>query len=157
MPTTIRPATRDDAEAIGTLAAEFQAYLRAAGSRGDFAWGAAQYLRDGFGADHAFEGIVAEEEGRVIAYALFHFGYDTDRGERYLYLIDLFVSASYRGRGIGELLMGRLTEIGRERGAELLAWSVLTRNAAAIRFYRRLGAVPVDDQLTMYRPIPPAP
>jgi ribosomal protein S18 acetylase RimI-like enzyme len=157
MPTTIRPSTREDAEAIGALAAEFQAYLKAAGSRGDFDWGTAKYLRDGFGTDRAFEGIVAEEEGRVVAYALYHFGYDTDRGERYLYLIDLFVSAPFRGRGIGEAMMGRLTEIGRKRGAELMAWSVLTQNSAAVRFYRRLGAAAVDDQLTMYRPIPPAP
>lgn len=157
MPTTIRPSTRDDADSIGALAAEFQAYLHATGSRGDFDWGAAKYLRDGFGADRAFEGIVAEVEGRLVAYALYHFGYDTDRGERYLYLIDLFVSATFRGRRIGAALMGRLSEIGRERGAELMAWSVLTQNAAAIHFYRKLGAASVDDQVTMYRPISPAP
>ena len=150
---TIRRATPADADAIGRLANEFQAYLRAQGSLADYTWGAEAYLRDGFGADPAFEGVVAEVEGSVVAFGLYHFGYDTDRGERLLYLIDLFVTEGFRGRGIGEGLMERLTEVGRARGAELMAWSVLTENRPARRFYERLGARYVEGQYVMWRPI----
>ena len=149
----LRRATTTDAGAIGRLAAEFQAHLRAQGSLADYTWGAEAYLRDGFGPDPAFEGVVAEAEGGVVGFALYHFGYDSDRGERLLYLIDLFVSEAFRGRGIGEGLMERLAEVGRARGAELMAWSVLTENRPARRFYERVGARYVEDQYVMWRPI----
>lgn len=154
MPVRIRPAIAADADTIGTLAAEFQAYLRSVGSETDFDWGAAKYLRDGFGADPAFEGVVAEVDGRVGGFALYHWGYDTDRGERYLYLMDLFVSGPYRGKGVGGALMARLGAIGQGRGATLIAWSVMKENRSAVRFYEGIGARSVDDQQVMWCPIP---
>jgi len=149
----IRPATAADAPAIGTLAAEFQAYLRSVGSTATFTWGAAEYLRDGFGPAPAFEGAVAEIGGHPVGFALFDRGYDTDRGQRYLYLIDLFVTASARGSGVGQALMAWIGEVGRRRGAELIAWSVAIENHAAVRFYERLGARFVEDQRLMWCPI----
>ena len=157
MPPTIRRATAADAHAIGELAAEFQAYLRAQGSQGEFRWGADEYLRDGFGADPAFQGVVAEEGGRPVGFALCDRGYDTTRGERYVYLIDLFVAASHRRRGVGQALMRAIGEIGRRRGAESVAWSVLTSDRAARSFYEKLGARYVDNSQVMWCPIPDLP
>lgn len=150
----IRTATAADADSIGRLAKEFQKYLGSQGSTAEYSWDGATYLRDGFGEDPAFAGVVAEVDGVVVGYALHHFGYDTDHGERYLYLIDLFVSAACRGRGIGRELMERCMTRGRARGATLIAWSVLTSNAAAVRFYEGMGARYVEGQHTMWRPIP---
>ena len=161
MPPTIRRATAADAPAIGELAAEFQSYLRARGSQGEFRWGADEYLRDGFGEDPAFQGLVAEEGGPPVGFALYASGYDTTRGERYVYLIDLFVTASHRRRGVGQALMRAVGEIGRRRGAEAVAWSVLTGDRAARSFYEKLGAAYVDDSRVMWwdtsprRPDPP--
>jgi ribosomal protein S18 acetylase RimI-like enzyme len=150
----IRPSTAHDAASIGSLAAEFQSYLRALGDYADFDWNAKKYLRDGFGENAAFEGLVAEVNSEVIGYALYHFGYDTDRGQRLIYLIDLYISEQFRRSGIGEKLMGRLCEIGRTKGAELIVWSVLKRNASAISFYEKLGARYADKLHFMYYPIP---
>ena len=147
----IRRAAPFDADAIGRLAAEFQEYLRAQGSMADYTWDADAYLRDGFGADPAFEGMVAELDGVLVGFALYHFGYDTDRGQRLLYMIDLFVTEGARGQGVGQALMARLTEVGQARGAELIAWSVLTENRSAREFYERQGARYVEDQYTMWR------
>lgn len=140
----IRQSTADDAESIGTLAAEFQSYLHALGDETEFDWGATQYLRDGFGENPAFEGLVAVVESRVVGYALYHFGYDTDRGQRLVYLIDLFVSQPFRRAGIGDKLMQRLSDVGRSRRAEYVVWSVLKTNRLASRFYERLGATRAD-------------
>lgn len=145
MTVAIRYSTTNDAESIGSLAAEFQSYLRALGDETEFDWDAKKYLRDGFGENAAFEGLVAEVNSSVVAYALYHFGYDTDRGQRLIYLIDLFVSQSYRRSGIGETLMRRISAIGRERGAELIVWSVLKRNVMAASFYEKLGAKYADE------------
>ncbi len=143
MPLLIRPSTQADANAIGSMAAEFQAYLRALGDRTPFDWGASKYLRDGFGDDPAFEGLVAETSSEVVGYLLYYFGYDTDRGQRLLHLVDLYVREAFRHRGIASALMKRVAEIGRSRGVEAMFWSVFGANAAALRFYETLGAEPV--------------
>ena len=95
----IRRSTADDAQSIGRLAAEFQSYLRASATKQTSDWDGARYLADGFGEDPAFEGLVAEADSRVVGYALYHFGYDTERGQRLIYLIDRFVSQPFRRAG----------------------------------------------------------
>jgi ribosomal protein S18 acetylase RimI-like enzyme len=149
----IRQATASDAESIGTLAAEFQSYLRPLGDQADFNWDARKYLRDGFGESPAFEGLVAEVGSAVVAFALYHSGYDTDRGQRMVYLIDLYVSPAFRRCGIGRRLMQRVSGIGRTRGAELIAWSVSKRNTMALSFYETLGPSRVEDLQVMWVPI----
>jgi ribosomal protein S18 acetylase RimI-like enzyme len=96
---------------------------------------------------------VAEVDSRIAGYALYHFGYDTDRGQRLVHLIDLYVSPSFRRSGIGERLMRRLSDIGRSQGAEYMLWSVLKSNALAIRFYEKQGAQHVEHVQFMWRPI----
>lgn len=139
-PAVIREATARDAEAIGAMAIEFQAYLRALGDKTKFDWGATKYLRDGFGDDPAFAGLVAETETGVDGYLLYHFGYDTDHGQRLMFIIDLYVREASRHRGIASALMASAAETGRARGAEALLWSVFEANAAALQFYETLGA-----------------
>ncbi len=140
----IRKATAQDSAAIGRMVAEFQDYLRGLGDRTEFDFGAGKYLRDGFGDDPAFEGLVAETESGVDGYLLYHFGYDTDTGRRLVHIIDLYVREAARQRGIGSALMQRVAEIGRARGAETMFWSVLETNVPARRFYEALGARPVE-------------
>jgi ribosomal protein S18 acetylase RimI-like enzyme len=153
MSLTIRQSRADDADSIGRLAAEFHSYLRALGDETEFDWGAAKYARDGFGEHPAFEGLVAEVDSLIIGYALYHFGYDADRGQRLVHLIDLHVSPPFRRSGIGERLMRRLTEIGRSQRAEYMLWSALKTNALAIRFYEKQGAQHVEHVQFMWRPI----
>lgn len=140
MTAVIRTATPADAGAIGALAQEFQEYLRALGDRTHFEFTAETYLRDGFGPNAAFSGLVAECDGQVIGYLLYHFGYDTDRAMRVLHVIDLYVQGSQRRRGVGEALMRRAAEICREVGGRELIWSVFAPNTLAFQFYEHLGA-----------------
>ena len=102
---TIRAATDADAQAIGRLEQEFQACLRALGDQTAFAFTAETYLRDGFGPNPAFAGLVAELAGKVVGYLLYHLGYDTDRALRLMYVIDLYVREAKRRCGAGEALM----------------------------------------------------
>ena len=145
-PIAIRAATEADAEAVGRLVAEFQVYLRGLGDATEFGFDAAAYRRDGFGGDPAFQGFVAEEEdGAISGYLLYHFGYDTDRGRRVVHVIDLYVREDSRRRGIGEALMRRVGEAGREQGACALLWVVYRPNVLALRFYAGIGARVADD------------
>ena len=150
----IRKATPADAHAIGALAQEFQAYLRALGDHTQFKFTAETYLRDGFGANPAFSGLVAERDGEVMGYLLYHFGYDTDRAMRLLYVIDLYVQAAQRRRGIGEALMRAAAQICRETGGGELIWSVFAPNVLAFRFYEGLGAKRIQALEFMSWPVP---
>jgi GNAT superfamily N-acetyltransferase len=136
----VRAATESDAEAVGALAAEFQRYLRGLGDLTNFAFGATEFLRDGFGDRAAFAGVIAEVDGQVVGYALYHDGYETDRGRRLVHLIDLYVQEASRRRGIGRALMSRVAQLGRARGAGIMFWSVYKPNTLAGAFYERLGA-----------------
>jgi ribosomal protein S18 acetylase RimI-like enzyme len=150
----IRNATAADAEAIGKLAREFQAYLRALGDRTHFEFTAETYRRDGFGPNAAFSGLVAECDGEVIGYLLYHFGYDTDRAMRLMHVIDLYVHASQRRRGVGEALMRAAAQICREAGGREMIWSVFVPNKLAFQFYEGLGAKRMRELECMSWPVP---
>lgn len=87
------------------------------------------------------ESLVAEVHGRIEGMALFYEGYGTFRARPFLYLEDLVVSESVRGRGVGEALMAALAREAVSRGALRIEWAVLDWNTGAIRLYERLGAV----------------
>jgi GNAT superfamily N-acetyltransferase len=151
---TIHTATVDDADAIGELAKEFSVYLRALGDRTPIEFTAEAYRRDGFGPHAAFSGLVAELDDEVVGYLLYHFGYDTDRAMRLMFVIDLYVQETKRRRGIGEALMRVAAQICREAGGRELIWSVFMPNKLAFQFYERLGARYVQELKFMYWPIP---
>ena len=98
MTVTVRPAAEGDATAIGELAQEFAAYLRALGDPTDFRFDADTCVRDGFGEVPAFHGLVADCDDTVVGYLLYHFGYEADRATRVVHIIDLYVAPSSRRR-----------------------------------------------------------
>jgi len=149
-PLIIRQATSDDADRVGELAKQFANYLRSLGDTADFKFDKAAYLRDGFGSRPAFSGVVAEMDAKVIGYLLYHSGYDTDRGERLLYVVDLYVEERFRGRGAGRALMEEAAVIGKREGASALIWTVYFANLDASEFYRRIGARHVKGLDIMY-------
>src|SRR5262245_45111486 len=136
----IREATVDDGESISKLASEFHHYLSSLGDPTRFNFSAASYVRDGFGDNPAFLGLVAEVEDKVVGYLIFHFGYDTDYSRRLAYVVDLYVDEKYRGLGIGKALMKRASEAALAHGATALWWGVYERNESALKFYESLGA-----------------
>jgi ribosomal protein S18 acetylase RimI-like enzyme len=61
---------------------------------------------------------------------------------------DLYVRPAARGGGHGKALLLELARIAVARGYGRVEWSVLDWNEPAIGFYRRLGAVPMDEWTT---------
>jgi ribosomal protein S18 acetylase RimI-like enzyme len=143
---SIRAITPGDGEAVEALYRQSVAILRSIGDSSEFRFNAEIYRRDGFGDRRAFSGIVAVLDGEVVGYLLYSFGYDTDQSMRNLFVVDLCVDESVRGRGIGKTLMASVAEICRAAGGGELVWAVHAKNSAAIGFYRRIGAdFTVDD------------
>ena len=83
-------------------------------------------------------------------FALFFHNYSTFLARPGIYLEDLYVRPELRGHGYGRALLARLASIAVERNCGRVEWAVLNWNEPAIRFYRSLGALPMD-QWTVYR------
>ena len=90
-------------------------------------------------------GTVAGAKGRVVGFALFFHNYSTFLARPGLYLEDLFVLPDERRHGYGRELLRALARIAIERGCGRFEWSVLHWNEPAIRFYKALGATPLDE------------
>jgi ribosomal protein S18 acetylase RimI-like enzyme len=101
---------------------------------------AAIVRRDAFGPRRAFRVLVAEVSARVVGYASFVVGYNTDIAARELWMHDLFVVPGWRSRGVGHALVTAVAREALRRGLACLEWGVRDSNRRAIRFYRRLGA-----------------
>jgi GNAT superfamily N-acetyltransferase len=103
-------------------------------------------LRDTlFGARPAAEVVIAEDADEAVGFALFFHNYSTFLAQPGIYLEDLYVRPEARGRGAGRALLAHLARLAKERGCGRLEWWVLDWNESAIRFYRSLGAQPMDD------------
>jgi len=146
----IRTITAADAEAVVRLWSDFAQYLRELGDTDEQNFGVEAYLRDGFGPDPVFTGIIAERDGDAIGYLLYHFGYDSDRAMRFLYVVDLWVDPAARRGGVGRALMAEAAARCRAKGGGELSWAVFTPNRLAAAFYERLGARFYDDLQFMH-------
>jgi GNAT superfamily N-acetyltransferase len=101
-----------------------------------------------FGDRPAAEVLMAFHESECAGFALFFTNYSTFLGKPGLYLEDVFVKPHLRRKGIGMALLKRLAAIARERDYGRMEWSVLDWNQPAINFYKKLGAVPLDEWTT---------
>ena len=103
-----------------------------------------------FGERPAGEVWLAFVDGECAGFALFFTNYSTFLAKPGLYLEDVFVKPHLRRKGIGLALLKKLAAIARERDYGRMEWSVLDWNEPAINFYKKLGAVPLDEW-TMFR------
>lgn len=103
-----------------------------------------------FGNPRFAEVLIGEKDGEPFGFALFFHNYSTFLGRPGVYLEDLYVRPELRGKGYGRALLARLAAIAIERNCGRVEWAVLNWNEPAIRFYRSLGALPMD-QWTVFR------
>jgi GNAT superfamily N-acetyltransferase len=101
-----------------------------------------------FGAVPAAEVLLAFDGETPVGFALFFHNYSTFLAQRGIYLEDLFVVPAARGRGVGRRLLVELAKLALARNCGRLEWAVLDWNKPAIGFYRRMGAVPMEQWRT---------
>lgn len=94
------------------------------------------------------EVIIGEEDGKPVGMALFFHNFSTFLGRAGIYLEDLFVRPEYRGCGYGKALLQKLAQIAVERGCGRLEWWCLDWNEPSIKFYKSLGAEPMEEWTT---------
>jgi len=137
----IRPATVDDVPLVMGFSRELAEYEREPNA---VLVTEETLAKDGFGAHPKFRALIAEWDAQPIGYALFYDFYSSWRGSG-IFLEDLFVQESFRGRGIGRALLSEVAHIARQEGCHAIRWEVLDWNKSAIEFYKSLGARFLDE------------
>ena len=138
----IRPARVEDVSIILELIRDLATYERAP----DEVTATEEQLVDVlFGERPAAEVLLAFEEQSPVGSAVYFYNFSTWLGRPGLYLEDLFVKPEKRGKGYGRALLVELAKIARDRECGRLEWAVLDWNEPAIKFYRALGAKPMDE------------
>ena len=143
---SIRPATESDVPSLKTLIYELVEFER---ERHLVSVTDADLARDGFGPQPKFLALIAEWNGDIAGYALFFSFYSSFEGRAGIFLEDLFVRPQYRSRGIGKALLVHVAQVAQKKQYYGLRWEVLDWNQTAIDFYRRLGAVFLDEWKSM--------
>ena len=138
----VREAREFDVEQLHQLIIDLATYERSA----DQVKVTPEQLRVAlFGPRPAVYALVAEAEGAVVGYALYFLNFSTWEGVHGIYLEDLYVQPEQRGSGLGKALLTALAEMAVSRGYARVEWWVLDWNQPSIDFYRRLGAIAMDE------------
>ena len=138
----IRPARVEDVRVILELIRDLATYERAPH---EVTATEEQLLDVLFGERPAAEVLLAFEGRSPVGFAVFFHNFSTWLGRPGLYLEDLFIKPEKRGKGYGRALLVELAKIARDRGCGRMEWAVLDWNEPSIKFYRALGAKPMDE------------
>ncbi len=85
--------------------------------------------------------LVVEVQGEVIGYTTYTFDFSTWDAQRFIYLDCLYIEENYRSLGIGNVLMDKIQEIGKEHNCINMQWQTPEFNERAIKFYKRIGGI----------------
>ena len=138
----IRHATIDDCELILSFICELADYEKLLH---EVVADVSTLQKTLFGDKPYAEVIIADYQGQAVGFALFFHNYSTFLGRPGLYLEDLYIRPTMRGRGFGKSLLAHVASVAVSRNCGRLEWSVLDWNQPAKDFYQSLGAVPMDD------------
>jgi GNAT superfamily N-acetyltransferase len=98
-----------------------------------------------FGSRPGAEALLAFEHDDAVGFAVFFHNFSTFLGRRGLWLEDIFVKPEHRRKGYGRALFLHVARIAHERDCGRYEWAALDWNEPAIRFYKSMGAVALDD------------
>jgi GNAT superfamily N-acetyltransferase len=80
-----------------------------------------------------------EVEDVIVGLALYYYKYSTWKG-KCLFLEDIIVTESQRGKGLGKLLFDKVVQVSKEQKVRRMEWQVLDWNTPAIEFYKKYDA-----------------
>lgn len=132
----IRRAEKSDCPQLMSLVRELALYEKAPEA---VTVNLAEFEHAGFSESPVWWAFVAEDDEKIIGFALYYIRYSTWKGCR-MYLEDIIVTEDYRGKGIGKLLFDQLIIEAKEKKFSGITWQVLEWNEPAINFYKKYNA-----------------
>lgn len=109
----------------------------------------ARLVRDMFCDCPRLDAFLVYVDQRPAGYALVLETYSSFLALPTLYLEDIFVLPEFRGRKAGSALFRAVATEACDRGCGRMEWVVLDWNTTAQEFYKRYGAKPLSDWITM--------
>ena len=140
----IKPAAEQDVPAIINLLREFAAFEKL---ESEFHITESALTKVVFGEKAFVRLLIAVSENELIGFALLYPKFASFRGERSLYLEDLYVRPNERGKGLGLALLKNAAKLAKTNGFERLDWQALNWNTPAIDFYHKIGAESDDGNI----------
>jgi len=144
MTINIRKAVEEDVPKIIELMREFAEFEKLIH---DFSISEESLSEAVFGENAFVYLLVGALENELIAYALLYPKFASFRGERSLYLEDLYVKPDERGKGFGLAILKAAAKYAKSNNFQRLDWQALKWNAPAINFYNKIGAQSNEDNL----------
>ena len=132
----VRPVTPGDLPGLMVLMTEHAAF-----EGGEVTAKAAQLSRAVFSPQPRLSVWVAGDDAELLGYTAASREYSAWRGQEYLHMDCLFVSAAARNRGVGARLADAVIGFATTQGLDEVQWQTPAWNLDAVRFYERLGAV----------------
>jgi len=143
MSISIRSIQPDDIADVLVLLREFAEYEKLS----EYCTATEERFRTAlFGDDAVVRGLVAVAGEALAGYALFYPSFSSFRGERGMYLEDIYIAPEFRGGGTGKMMLKEIVRVAAERGFERIDFQVLDWNTNAVEFYKKLGAVSNDEE-----------
>ena len=133
---TVRRATKEDCPRLMELVRELALYEKAPQ---EVTVSLQHFEECGFGPNPVWWAFCAEIDGVVQGFALYYIRYSTWKGQA-MYLEDILVTESMRGKGLGKLLFDALIAEAKEKQFKRIVWQVLEWNEPAINFYKKYNA-----------------
>lgn len=133
---SIRRAVKEDCSQLMLLVKELAEYEKAPH---EVTVTMEHFTESGFGPAPVWWAFVAEEQGKILGFALYYIRYSTWKGQA-MYLEDIIVTEKARGKGIGRMLFDQLIVEAKEKKFNRIIWQVLEWNEPAINFYRKYNA-----------------
>ncbi|TAH42811.1 MAG: GNAT family N-acetyltransferase [Bacteroidetes bacterium] len=132
----IRKGTKEDLPGVLNLIRELALFEKAPDEVSNTL---ADMEEDGFGKAPVYSFFVGMIDETIVGMALYFTKYSTWKGKG-LYLDDLVITESHRGKGLGSKLFKAFIQEAKATGAKQVHWQVLDWNTPAINFYKKLDA-----------------
>ncbi|MFA6741999.1 MAG: GNAT family N-acetyltransferase [Arcobacteraceae bacterium] len=142
MPLKIRNATLKDSQTIFNFIRELAIYEKLPNAVKT----TVKEIKDSiFAPNSTVKALICEEDGKAIGYAVYFYNYSTWLGKNGIYLEDLYVNESKRGRGAGKAMIKYLAKKAISENCGRFEWACLDWNTPSRDFYESLGAVALNE------------
>jgi len=139
---TIKPATKKDVPVILNFIKKLADYERLSH---EVVATEELLQRTLFGQRRTAEVAIGYLDSDPVGFVLFFHNFSTFIGRPGIYIEDLFIDEQFRRRGFGGALLRHVAKLAAARECGRLEWSVLDWNEPAINFYKKLGAVSMNE------------